>query len=128
MSPVNNADAFDYQTLPADLAAEACVAADRIHDLDRTITAAIFEIGDSLIAMKERLGHGHFGTWIKAEFAMSDRKAERLMRAARKLTGEARHVVSILSTTALYELAAPTTPEKVFNETGSPDDLFKTAR
>jgi hypothetical protein len=39
-------------------------------------------IGRELLAMKVRLGRGHFGPWLAAEFGWSDRQARRYMSAA----------------------------------------------
>jgi hypothetical protein len=48
-----------------------------------TTAAGVVEIGARLLDIKARLGHGHFGEWLDAEFAMSQDSAENFMKAAR---------------------------------------------
>jgi hypothetical protein len=87
-------------------------AADRIRlRISRTVKDVI-EIGRELIAVKERLGHGNFLAWIDREFGMNAKSAERFISVAQQF-GDKFDSVSSLSLTALYELAAPSTPEEV---------------
>ena len=65
--------------------------------------------------MKERLPHGSFIPWIKAEFGMSDKTAQKMMQVARVYGGKS-ELSSHLDPTALYELAAPKTPIEVREE------------
>lgn len=44
----------------------------------------IIEIGEKLIEVKERLGHGHFGAWLEGEFSWSWDTANNFMRVADK--------------------------------------------
>jgi hypothetical protein len=65
----------------------AKAAATRIRSLiaeiaEETVRREI-RIGRELLAIKARLGHGHFGPWLAAEFGWSDRQARRFMSAAR---------------------------------------------
>jgi hypothetical protein len=110
---------FSYGNLPDDLATEAMEAADRIRGrLDRQKKNYI-EIGRDLIAVKEKLGHGHFGNWLKAEFDTDERTVQNYMRAAKWVDGKSESV-SDLPINAIYELSAPSTPvaiqEKVLSE------------
>jgi hypothetical protein len=76
---------------------------------------SIIEIGRDLIRVKERLGHGNFLPWIDREFRMTEKTAERFMSVAERF-GDKFDSVSTLGLTALYELAAPSTPEEVRSE------------
>jgi hypothetical protein len=89
--------------------------ADRIRSRMMHTVQGVIEIGRDLIAVKERLGHGNFLPWIDREFRMTDKSAERFMSVAERF-GDKFDSVSNLSLTALYELAAPSTPEEVRTE------------
>lgn len=103
---------FDYSTIPANDAEEARAAAARIHERNR---AAVIDTGRDLLAIKDRLGHGHFGRWLEAEFRMNERTAQRYMNVAAEL-GDKSDIVSVLPPTALYQLTAPSTPAPVREE------------
>jgi Protein of unknown function (DUF3102) len=90
-------------------------AADRIRFRLTHTVKGVIEIGRDLIAVKERLGHGKFLPWIDREFKMTDKSAERFMSVAERY-GDKFDSVSNLTLTALYELAAPSTPEEVRTE------------
>nr|WP_286174085.1 DUF3102 domain-containing protein [Rhodobacter sp. NTK016B] len=72
----------------------------------------IIAIGQDLKATKDRLPHGAFLPWIEAEFGMTDRSAARFISVADTYGGKI-DIMSNLSPTVLYELAAPSTPEPV---------------
>src|SRR5215471_4647736 len=69
---------YDYSGLKPELeAAEARTTVKRIHELGAQQKEAIVAIGRELVGIKRKLGHGHFGDWIKAKFGMSADTAER---------------------------------------------------
>ncbi len=76
-----------------------------IHSTNRNL----LEIGQKLLEVKEGLGHGHFGTWLKAEFDWSEDTAQRCMRIAKNLP----HIPhgAEFEANALYLLASPSTPQ-----------------
>src|SRR3954468_8151062 len=80
MSHTLVAQGFNYSALPADVAAAARAAADRIKGRHQRQIAAIIETGRDLLAIKERLGHGWFLAWLQAEFAWTDRTARNYMQ------------------------------------------------
>jgi hypothetical protein len=100
--------AFDYSTLPADVAAEAMATAKSIRNRTRFV---IVSVGDSLTKIKMRLPHGMFGKWLSAEFGWTERTAQNYMSAA-ALASKC-ETVSVLRPKTLYLLAAPATPEPV---------------
>ena len=71
---------YNYATLPRDVAKSAKLAAIRIKS---TLNENLIEIGSDLRAMKKKLPYGQFGAWIRAEFGMTERTAQRYMAAAR---------------------------------------------
>jgi hypothetical protein len=103
---------FNYASLDPDVAAGAIEAADRIRS---RMQNNMLETGRDLIAVKERLEHGAFGAWIRAEFDMSLRTAERCMNASRLLAGKS-DTVSRLPHSVIYALAAPSAPVAVVNK------------
>jgi hypothetical protein len=91
-------------------------AAKRIKDRIKVTKENIIEIGRELTAVKERIGHGNFQSWIESEFSWSLKTAERFMQVTDYFTTDEKiDIVTILNVdiTALYELAAPSTPEEV---------------
>ena len=100
---------FDYSSLDPVGAASARSAAERIRK--RTYDSYI-ENGRDLIAVKAELGHGAFGCWLRAELKMSERSAQNLMAAAELVDTKSANIAD-LPVTAIYRLAAPSTPECV---------------
>lgn len=111
-----SADAqFNYAALPAEKAASARAAAERIRGRMQLAAESIIEVGKTLNEQKDSLGHSHFMQWIEAEFDMSQSSANKMMTVAREL-GDKFVTVTNLGTKALYALAAPSTPEPVRTE------------
>ena len=82
--------------------------------LRRTVEDIVI-IGRTLIGVKERLGHGRFGEWLDAEFGWTDRAAQRFMQVASRFKSDIMSDLSI-TPTALYLLAAPSTPDEAFEQ------------
>ena len=84
--------------------------------MKRTVES-IFEIGQRLITVKQRLGHGRFGSWLETEFDWDERTARRFMSVAENLKNKSDTVSEInFAPSALYILAAPSTPEAARDE------------
>lgn len=103
---------FDYTTVAPELAALARKAADRFRG---RVRAAYLDTGRDLIEIKEAMGHGKFGTWIKAELGLTPRTAEHCMNAARFLADKS-ETLSHLPPTVIYALAAPSAPAAVVEQ------------
>lgn len=71
----------------------------------------IIEIGEKLIQVKEKLAHGQFGSWLKTEFKWDERTARNFMTVADKFKSE-NFADLDFAPSALYLLAAPSTPEE----------------
>ncbi len=106
---------FDYAVLPAEVAGQARLAAERIRTKLKRTAQDIVEIGRDLAAQKEALPHGQFGAWLNAEFDMSQQTAVRMMQVAERFGGQIYHSDKF-APTLLYALAAPQTPQEVVQQ------------
>ncbi|MGK7882952.1 MAG: DUF3102 domain-containing protein [Crocosphaera sp.] len=88
---------------------------DEIHHLIRRTAHNIIEIGEKLNEVKRILGHGKFGNWLKSEFNWSVATATKMMQASRKFKN-VNFTNLNFSVSAIYLLAAPSTPEKAITE------------
>jgi DNA repair exonuclease SbcCD ATPase subunit len=104
---------FDYSELQDECAVQVRAAAERIH---LRTAVAIIENGRDLLAVREMPEmKGRFVAWLRAEFRLSERTAYNMMQAAENLDGKFANFAKI-SPSALYALAAPSTPEEVREE------------
>lgn len=72
----------------------------------------VVEIGQRLIEVKERLGHGHFLEWIKTEFDWHRDTANKFMHVAEQFGTLEMSKFSTFAPSALYLLAASSTPSE----------------
>jgi hypothetical protein len=102
---------FDYGSLKPTHAEKLRTAAMTIKEKIDSSLRGLIEAGQGLLAVKKMLPHGQFLPWIEAEFGWTDRTARRLMEVADQF-GSKSDIMSDLhiTTTALYHLAAPSTP------------------
>ncbi|MGH1589596.1 DUF3102 domain-containing protein [Methylobacterium phyllosphaerae] len=107
-----NMEAFPYDSLQPKTADALREGADRIRKLTTSVTERLFAIGAELLRAKIHLGHGRFCAWVAAEFGWTERTAQRYMQATEVL-GPKSDTVSVLEPTAIYQLSAKSTPEKV---------------
>ena len=61
LQPEPASGGFDYASMRSDIANQMRTAAHRIHQLHRA--AVVDDIGRELIAIKDRIEHGHFVEW-----------------------------------------------------------------
>lgn len=73
----------DHEGIAVADAVEIRQIAIRIRSRQRSRVADMLATGADLVAMKDKLKHGRFKDWLKAEFDMTDRTAQTYMRAAR---------------------------------------------
>lgn len=106
---------FDYSQIDEGIRDEVKQAAHSIRAYGRAMQGSMINIGKRLIEIKGMLPHGQFSEWIAAEFDMSDRMARNFMNVAREY-GSKTEIISVLSDTVLYMLAAPSTPEEARRE------------
>ncbi|MFK5597954.1 hypothetical protein ACFZ8E_13190 [Methylobacterium sp. HMF5984] len=103
---------FDYEQLDDAAALDAKAVVDRYRG---RVKAYVIDTGRDLLGVKERLERGLFVQWVEAEMRMTARSAQYMMQAAVQL-GHISEIVSHLPPTALYRLAASSTPAPVREE------------
>ena len=86
-----------------------------IKTLMRRTAQDIVEIGLKLSEVKARLGHGHFHTWLRAEFEWSESAAVKFMQVAERFKSVNFTDLNI-APSALYLLAAPSAPDSACDE------------
>jgi hypothetical protein len=89
--------------------------AEEIRGLLKRAARDIVVIGQKLIAVKARLGHGQWGAWLRDEFDWDERTARRFMSVGERFKTDNLSDLDI-APSALYLLAAPSTPENVGND------------
>lgn len=105
---------FDYQQLDTETRTIVRQRTIEIKALMKRTAQDIIEIGEKLIDVKERLGHGNFGGWLEVEFGWSWSTANNFMRVAGKFATVTN--LEDFSAKALYLLAAPSTPDEARDE------------
>lgn len=115
MSSLKETKKFDYTSLDLDTAQFIQEQTGEIRGLMRRTAQDIFEIGQKLLQVKAKLGHGRFGTWLTVEFDWTERTAQQFMNVARQFKAENFSDLQ-LAPSALYLLAAPSTPTKARQE------------
>jgi hypothetical protein len=107
---------YDYSGLPVNVAKQVRSAADRIKKRLRRIASDIVQTGLDLIAVKEQLAHGEWGTWLESEFEWTQWHAIKLMRVAEKF-GNFPNLDSLpIRSSALYLLAQPSVSDEAREE------------
>jgi hypothetical protein len=73
----------------------------------------LVQVGRELNAVKDILKPGKWTAWLKTEFTMSERTAQRYIAVARRFSDLAPDRLSGLTNEAVYLLASDNTPEEV---------------
>ena len=109
---------FSYTQLDDDTKAIVLQRISEIKGLMRLTAENIINIGQKLTEVKEQLGHGSFQNWLQREFEWSEQTARQFMQVYRwsKTVENKNFVFSQMATSALYLLAAPSTPNEVREE------------
>lgn len=115
MSPHDSIQKFDYDSLDTEDSMFLQQQTSEIRGLMRRTAEDIFNIGQKLINVKEKLGHGKFGTWLSIEFGWTERTAQQFMNVARQFKSENFSDLQ-LAPSALYLLSAPSTSVKARQE------------
>lgn len=108
-------DSFDYASLDLETRVLVRQCTSEIKERMRRTAQDIIEIGQKLIDVKQHLGHGKFGLWLRLEFEWTDRTARQFMRVAEAFKSENFSDLDF-APSALYLLAAPSTPDEVRRE------------
>ncbi len=101
---------FDYASLDADTSRFVQQQTGEIRVLMRRTAQDIFEVGQKLSDVKQRLGHGNFEAWLKAEFDWGEWTARKFMQVAQQFAAIEFTDLQI-APSALYLLAASSTPD-----------------
>jgi hypothetical protein len=113
MTIIEQGTFFDYAALDAEARIVVQQRTGEIKTLMRRAAQDIIDIGQKLIEVKAMLGHGRFGPWLKAEFDWSEPTAQRFMRVCGAFQ---KRQIDGFAPSALYLLAAPSTPEAAREE------------
>jgi hypothetical protein len=105
---------FDYASLDDDTSYYVQQQTEEIRGLMKKTAQGIIEIGQRLIEVKKRLGYGKYRQWIEAEFNWGKSTANSFENVARRFSDVQN--LDNFALSALYELAAPSTPERVREE------------
>jgi hypothetical protein len=106
---------FDYEVLDTETRIVVQQRTTEIKALMKRAATDIIEIGQKLTEVKGRLGHGHFGGWLRAEFDWTPRTAQQFMLVAETFKNENFSLLEV-APSALYLLAAPSTPDSARQE------------
>ncbi len=106
---------FDYGILDAGSCNVVKQRTDEIKVLVHRTAQGVVDIGLKLIEVKDILGHNHFGPWLDSEFGWGKRQAQRFMNVADQFAGKS-DKLSLFAPSALYLLAAPSTPTEAREE------------
>jgi hypothetical protein len=106
---------FDYSALDTEARIVVQQKTSEIKTVMRRTTQDIIDIGTKLIEVKNRLGHGNFGSWLDVEFGWTDRTARKFMQVAEVFKTESGSDLNI-GAKALYLLSAPSTPDEARQE------------
>lgn len=99
---------FDYGALDQDTQVLVRLRAGEIKSLAKRVAGDIVEIGGKLAEVKDRIG-GNFNDWLSAEMGWSERTAYNFIAVWQKFSS-ANFALENVATSALYLLAAPSTP------------------
>lgn len=106
---------FDYAALDAETRIVVQQRTGEIRTIARRAASDIIEIGQKLSDVKDRLGHGRFGSWLEAEFAWQERTARSFMAVAEKF--KSANIADLnFAPTALYLLASSSVPDEARQE------------
>lgn len=103
---------FDYATLDAETRIVVQQRTGEIKTLMRRAAQDIVDIGLKLIEVKGRLPHGAFLPWVASEFGWHRDTVNKFMHVAERYGAIEMSKLSTFAPSALYLLAAPSTPEE----------------
>lgn len=106
---------FDYASLDSETRVFVQIKTGEIRERSRRAMQYAIDVGERLLEVKERLDHGQFGDWLRAEFEWSDSMALRFMRAAERFKNVNLTDLNF-SPSALYLLSSPSVPEEARQE------------
>lgn len=106
---------FDYAALDPEIRIVVQQRTSEIKNLIRRTASDVLDLGHKLLEVKAQLGHGYFRDWLKSEFDWGVWTATKYMQVAKRFKCVNFSHLDI-APSALYELAAPSTPETACDE------------
>ena len=110
MTNIVKQQAFDYEMLDRQTQITVKQKTFEIKDLIRQTAQDIIETGQKLTEVKQQLKHGQFRIWLESEFNWSISSATKFMQVSSQFNNVNLSDLNF-ATSALYLLAAPSTPE-----------------
>jgi hypothetical protein len=107
---------FDYTSLDPTTSRFVQQQTGEIRALMKRTAQDIIQVGKKLIQVKGRLGHGRFLTWLETEFDWHRDTANKFMHVANQFGSVEMSKLSTFDISALYQLAAPSTPQAAREE------------
>jgi hypothetical protein len=104
---------FDYLMLASEQRAIVQQRTGEIRERLQRSAQDIWEIGQGLADVRAQLKHGQFEAWLKAEFGWSRRTAYNFINVYETFQERANLAQIDIATSALYLLAAPSTPPEL---------------
>lgn len=102
---------YDYDLVPQEHREAVRRSAMNIKPRLKRAAEDLFVIGEELASIKGRLLHGEYTNWLEIEFGLSERMAQRFVNVRERL-GAKSDKLSVLIPSALYMLAAKSTPDE----------------
>lgn len=115
-SPQAQKKNFDYASLDAATSRFVQQQTGEIRALMKRTAQDIIEVGQRLIKVKKKIGHGQFLVWLEAEYDWHRDTANKFMQVAKQFGSVEMSQLSTFDVSALYQLAAPSTPEPARSE------------
>ena len=108
-------EGFDYGALDSETRIVVQQRTGEIRSLVRRSAQDVCDLGAKLIEVKDRLGDGNFREWLRSEFGWSHMTAYRFIQVHERF-GRNNLLQVDVAPSALYLLAAPSTPEEAVDE------------
>ena len=107
---------FDYEILSLRQRTIVQNCTGEIKERLRRTAQDVWEIGQKLVEVRSQLEHGQFEVWLSAEFGWSRRTAYNFINVYEAFSDTKNFAQLDIATSALYKLAAPSTPQSIRNE------------
>ena len=104
---------FDYKILPPEKRILVQKYTGEIKERLRRTAQDVWEVGKKLVEVRSQLQYGQLDSWLSAEFGWSRRTAYNFINVYESFREGANFAQLDIATSALYKLAAPSTPESV---------------
>lgn len=104
---------FDYKILSPKKRTIVQQRTGEIKERLRRTAQDVWEVGQKLIEVRMQLQHGQFEGWLSAEFGWSRRTAYNFINVYEAFSESANFAQLDIATSALYKLAAPSTPKSI---------------